>query len=97
MGFLQDAEQAFCKESIPWNQATQQILGASSSSEEGLIKAISAKTTFADNEQKDHILAGLRWLGIFSSEKVSLCRLHSASLDVLGMTSRFSIRRNQST
>lgn len=72
MGFLQDAEQAFCKESIPWNKATQQLLGTASSSEDDLIKAISAKTTFADNDQKHHILGGLRWLGIFSSEKVSI-------------------------
>ena len=72
MGFLKDNEQSFCKEAAPWNEVTQKLLGAFSSSEEDLIKSISSKTTFKDNEQKEHILAGLRWLGIFSSEKVSV-------------------------
>ncbi|RJE17883.1 saccharopine dehydrogenase [Aspergillus sclerotialis] len=71
MGFLKDNEQSFCKEAAPWNEVTQKILGAPSSSEEDLIKSISSKTTFKDNEQKEHILAGLRWLGIFSAEKIT--------------------------
>lgn len=70
-GFLQDGENAALKQEIPWKEATQKIIGAPSSSEEDLIKTISAKTAFKDNEQKEHILAGMRWLGIFSSEKVS--------------------------
>ncbi|KAK1768006.1 Saccharopine dehydrogenase [Phialemonium atrogriseum] len=71
IGFLKDEEQSCCKEPIPWKEATQQILAAPSSDEKDLIAAISAKTTFKDNEQREHILAGLRWLGIFSSEKIS--------------------------
>jgi saccharopine dehydrogenase (NADP+, L-glutamate forming) len=71
MGFLSDEEQICCKEPIAWKEATQKILGASSSSEKDLTWAIMSKTTFKDNEQKEHILAGLKWLGIFSDEKVS--------------------------
>lgn len=72
MGFLKDEEQSFLKEPISWKEATQKILGASSSDEKALIDAISAKATFANNEQREHLLAGLRWVGLFSSEKVSL-------------------------
>ncbi|RYP63738.1 hypothetical protein DL769_006865 [Monosporascus sp. CRB-8-3] len=68
--FLKDEEQSYCKEPIPWKEATQKILAAPSSDEKDLIGAISAKTTFKDNEQREHILAGLRWLGLFSSEKI---------------------------
>lgn len=69
IGFLNDEEQSYFKESIAWNEATQKVLGAPSSDEKDLLATISAKTTFKDNEQRDHILGGLKWLGIFSSEK----------------------------
>lgn len=72
MGFLKDEEQSYWKEPIAWKEATQKILGAASSDEKDLIKAISTKTTFKDKDQEQHILAGLRWLGLFSSEKVSV-------------------------
>jgi saccharopine dehydrogenase (NADP+, L-glutamate forming) len=72
MGFLSDEEQSCLKEPIPWKEATQKILGASSSSEKDLTWAISSKATFKDNEQKERLLAGLKWLGIFSDEKVSI-------------------------
>ncbi|PHH76385.1 hypothetical protein CDD80_1567 [Ophiocordyceps camponoti-rufipedis] len=70
IGFLKDDEQSCCKQSIPWKEATQKIVGASSSDEKDLVDAICAKATFIDKDQKDHILAGLRWLGLFSSEKI---------------------------
>lgn len=31
-----------------------------------------SKATFADDEQREHILAGLKWVGLFSDEKVCL-------------------------
>jgi saccharopine dehydrogenase (NADP+, L-glutamate forming) len=50
----------------------QKQLGASASDEETLVKAISAKTAFKDETQKKHIIGGLRWLGTFSDEQVSI-------------------------
>ena len=70
IGFLKDEEQSFCKQPIPWKEAAQNIISAPSSNEEDLIATICAKTTFKDEEEKARILSGLRWLGIFSSEKV---------------------------
>ncbi|KAH8588088.1 saccharopine dehydrogenase [Bisporella sp. PMI_857] len=70
IGFLKDEEQSYCKEPIPWKEATQKVLATPSSDEKDLIAAISANTAFKDNEQREHILGGLRWLGIFSSEKI---------------------------
>ncbi|KAI1133975.1 saccharopine dehydrogenase [Hypoxylon sp. FL0543] len=69
IGFLKDEEQSFCKEPIPWKEATQKIISAPSPDEKDLIATICAKTTFKDEEEKMRILRGLRWLGIFSSEK----------------------------
>ena len=70
IGFLQDAEQSFCKEPIPWKEDAQKIISAPSSDEKDLVETICSKTTFKDEEEKTRILSGLRWLGIFSSEKV---------------------------
>ena len=33
--------------------------------------AISSKARFADNEEKYRIMAGLRWLGFFSNDKIT--------------------------
>ncbi|OAA61623.1 saccharopine dehydrogenase [Niveomyces insectorum RCEF 264] len=70
IGFLKDEESGYWKEAIPWKEATQKILGAPSTNEADLSAAIVAKTTFKDAEQKDHILAGLKWIGLFSDEKI---------------------------
>jgi saccharopine dehydrogenase (NADP+, L-glutamate forming) len=61
IGFLSDEEQSYLKEPIPWKEATQKIIGASSSSEKDLLWAISSKTTFKDNNEKNRLIAGLTW------------------------------------
>ncbi|CAK7229583.1 saccharopine dehydrogenase (NADP+, L-glutamate-forming) [Sporothrix curviconia] len=68
--FLKDEEESYWKEAIPWKEATQKILGAKSTEESDLVAAILSKATFADDEQRDHILAGLKWIGLFSDEKI---------------------------
>jgi saccharopine dehydrogenase (NADP+, L-glutamate forming) len=71
IGFLNETERDFLKTPIPWREATKQILGATSSKEADLISAISSKTKFVDNEERDRILAGLRWIGIFSDDAIT--------------------------
>ncbi|KAK5692793.1 saccharopine dehydrogenase (NADP+, L-glutamate-forming) [Elasticomyces elasticus] len=73
IGFLSDEPRDFLSSSssspIAWNEATRQILGATSSDEKDLAWAISSKTTFANNEDRDRILGGLRWIGLFSASE----------------------------
>jgi len=71
MGFLSDEERDFLKTPIPWKEATRQVLGATSSAESDLLWAISSKTTFADNDERNRILAGLRWIGLFSDNPIT--------------------------
>ena len=71
IGFLSDEEQSFLKEAITWREATQKILGSSSSSEKDLTWAISSKTSFKDNDEKERLIAGLRWIGMFSDAKIT--------------------------
>jgi saccharopine dehydrogenase (NADP+, L-glutamate forming) len=70
MGFLSDAEQSYLKEPITWKEATQKILSSTSSSERDLKWAISSKAKFTDTEEKERIMSGLGWVGIFSDEKI---------------------------
>ncbi|WEW60764.1 saccharopine dehydrogenase (NADP+, L-glutamate-forming) [Emydomyces testavorans] len=70
IGFLNDDAQEFLKSPIPWKEATKQILGASSDDEKDLTWAISSKTEFPSTEEKNRILSGLRWIGLFSDEKI---------------------------
>ncbi|KAM0800030.1 saccharopine dehydrogenase [Usnea florida] len=71
IGFLSDEERSFLKEPITWKIATQKILGSSSSSEKDLLWAISSKTTFKDNDEKNRLITGLKWIGIFSDSKIT--------------------------
>ena len=70
MGFLSDEEQNFLKEPISWKEATQKVLTADSSKESDLVWAISSKSKFKDTEEKHRIIDGLKWVGIFSDEKI---------------------------
>lgn len=71
MGFLSDQERDFLKTPISWKEATQKILGSSSASENDLTWAIQSKTKFASTEEKDRILSGLKWIGVFSDDKIT--------------------------
>ncbi|CAJ2507817.1 Uu.00g090030.m01.CDS01 [Anthostomella pinea] len=71
IGFLSDKEQGTFKQAVTWKEATQSLLGASSSSQSDLQSAILSKATFKSEEDKARIISGLRWIGIFSGEKIT--------------------------
>ena len=61
IGFLSEEEQSYWKESIAWKEATKQMLGAHSSSEDDLVQSISSKTSFKSADEKGQLVAGLKW------------------------------------
>lgn len=72
LGLLSEDTQPFLQtDTTTWKEAFARILGASSSAESDLIWAVSSKTQFASNEDKDRILAGLRWIGLFGDERIA--------------------------
>lgn len=86
MGFLSQETHDFLKTSsspLPWKEATAKILNSSSSSEQDLTWAISSKASFKDTDEKHRILAGLRWIGLFSEEAINP---RSTPLDTLCAT-----------
>jgi saccharopine dehydrogenase (NADP+, L-glutamate forming) len=70
LGFLNNVEQSYLKEPISWKEATQKVLGSTSSSESDLLWAITSKAKFKDTEEKERIVNGLKWVGIFFDEKI---------------------------
>jgi saccharopine dehydrogenase (NADP+, L-glutamate forming) len=69
IGFLSDQEHDFLKQPIAWKEATQKIIGASSSNENDLLTTIASKVTFRDGEEKDRLVAGLKWCTYLSTLK----------------------------
>ncbi|KAJ5280919.1 Saccharopine dehydrogenase [Penicillium angulare] len=67
-GFLKDEASPVFESSIPWKEATRQLLGAASSSEKDLAAAVESKTSFPNTEERDRIISGFRWIGLFSDE-----------------------------
>lgn len=61
IGFLSDEPKSFLNDPITWREATQQMLGASASSEEELLKVISAKPSVQSHPNKDRLISGLKW------------------------------------
>lgn len=73
IGFLSEEPKDFLKEGEKrtWKDATAKIIGATSDKEEDIIWAISSRTKFKDTEEKERILDGLRWIGLFSDEQIT--------------------------
>lgn len=70
-GFLTETPSDVLSKPTTWREATKAIVGASSSSEEDLKKAILSKATFNSPEEESRILSGLAWVGIFSDEQIT--------------------------
>lgn len=71
IGFLSDEAHPSLSTPIPWKEATKNILSASSSSVQDLKWAIASKAKFQSTEEKERIINGLNWVGIFSDEKIT--------------------------
>lgn len=74
IGFLSEETHDFLERSakpLSWAEATQKMLNALSNQELDLAWAISSKTSFTNNEEKERILRGLKWIGLFSSHPIT--------------------------
>lgn len=73
IGFLSEDSKDYLKEGEKrtWKDATAKIIGATSDKEEDIIWAISSRTKFSSTEEKERILDGLRWIGLFSEENIT--------------------------
>jgi saccharopine dehydrogenase (NADP+, L-glutamate forming) len=71
IGFLSEDKRSFLDSEISWAEATSKIIGSTSHNEADISWAISSKTKFADDTEKERILSGMKWLGLFSQDKIT--------------------------
>lgn len=71
LGFLKDAEHPAFKTATAWKDAFAQLIGAASSSEEDLVAKIDQLASFKDAADRERILSGFKWLGLFSETKTT--------------------------
>ncbi|PNP46207.1 hypothetical protein TGAMA5MH_02242 [Trichoderma gamsii] len=70
-GFLEETPIEALTTPIAWKEATKAVLGISSSEPKDLEAAIVSRADFDSDEDRERILSGLRWIGIFSDEKIT--------------------------
>lgn len=72
IGFLSDKPVDYLKDqAIPWKQALAKLLNTESTDEKDLVWAISSKTQFKDTADKERIISGMKWLGLFSEAPIT--------------------------
>ncbi|PHH63431.1 hypothetical protein CDD81_5810 [Ophiocordyceps australis] len=70
-GFLEENPKELLSKAVTWREATQAIIGAPSASPSDLEATIVRLATFDSPEDQQRILSGLRWIGIFSEDKIT--------------------------
>lgn len=74
IGFLDESPVDFLAKgavALPWAEVTQRALGAQASDEASLVAAVKAKASFPSEAEEQRIVSGLRWIGLFSQDKVT--------------------------
>ncbi|RSL46753.1 hypothetical protein CEP54_013698 [Fusarium duplospermum] len=80
LGWINPEEKAWLKKGMTWAQIQQKATGASSAEESDIIAKIDELCTFYTPEERDRILSGLRWMGLFSDQTPTV---HGNLLDTL--------------
>lgn len=71
LGFLKDEASDIFSKPVAWKDATAHLIGAASSSEDDIIAKINTLTKFKSEDDKTRIIAGLKWLGLFSDKETT--------------------------
>ena len=71
LGFLKEDESPIFSKPIAWKDALAAQVGAKSSEEKDLVAKISEIGTFKSEEDKERILSGFKWLGLFSDKQIT--------------------------
>ncbi|CAL1703043.1 unnamed protein product [Somion occarium] len=70
LGFLNPEEKSWLNENLTWAEVTQKAIGAEDTKESTLIARVKSLVTFPDESEASRIIYGLRWIGLFSEEKI---------------------------
>ncbi|KAF8988176.1 Saccharopine dehydrogenase-domain-containing protein [Cyathus striatus] len=81
IGWLDVGTKEWLSDELTWAEVMQRNVGATDSSEAAIIERVKALCAFPNESESSRIIAGLRWIGLFSNEKVS--SRHGTLLDTL--------------
>ncbi|KAI0047400.1 saccharopine dehydrogenase [Auriscalpium vulgare] len=70
LGFLDAETKEWLQEGLTWAEVTQKAIAANDASEGTLVARVKALCSFPDALESARIISGLRWIGLFSAEKV---------------------------
>ncbi|RKK32428.1 hypothetical protein BFJ66_g15371 [Fusarium oxysporum f. sp. cepae] len=65
---LDTGSKAWLNEGLKWSHIQQQLTGAASATEVDLLAKVDEACSFRSPEERSKILAGLKWMGLFSDE-----------------------------
>ncbi|EWZ38154.1 hypothetical protein FOZG_09867 [Fusarium oxysporum Fo47] len=68
LGKLDTGSKAWLNEGLKWSHIQQQLTGAASATEVDLLAKVDEACSFCSPEERSKILAGLKWMGLFSDE-----------------------------
>jgi saccharopine dehydrogenase (NADP+, L-glutamate forming) len=74
LGWLDQSEKAWLKPggSLTWAEIQGRATNAKSAKEDDLLARVDELCTFTSASQRDEIIAGLRWMGLFSTQPAAL-------------------------
>lgn len=72
LGWLEEAKKEWLREGMEWREVMKNVVGARDVSERALIDRVTSICEFPTDAERTRIISGLRWVGLFSSEKVVL-------------------------
>jgi spermidine synthase len=72
LGWLDASEKGWLKDGLTWAQVMQHAIGANDYTESVLVGRVKAVCNFPNEAECTRITSGLRWIGLFSMEKVKI-------------------------
>ncbi|CCM05225.1 uncharacterized protein FIBRA_07435 [Fibroporia radiculosa] len=72
LGWLDPEKKDWLKDGLTWAEVMQKAIGASDSSESSLVARVKELCSFPDESESYRIISGMRWIGLFSLEKVKI-------------------------
>ncbi|KAI0704764.1 saccharopine dehydrogenase [Earliella scabrosa] len=72
LGWMDMERKAWLKEGMTWAEVFQQAIGAADASESTLVAKVQEICKFPDEGESRRIISGLKWIGLFSSEKAAI-------------------------
>ncbi|RYP89517.1 hypothetical protein DL770_004336 [Monosporascus sp. CRB-9-2] len=70
LGWLDATEKTWLKPGMTWSQIQQKVTGADSGIETELVSKVEKLCSFRSPSEREQVITGLRWMGIFSDHQV---------------------------